>query len=148
MRYDQAGVLLKMTNPSIKDSRKWIKTGIELYNGIPRLSTVASDNWADWSVAPVSKPTEVQHGKHKVSILVQKEQDENGFSWWVYNIDGCEKVPMREICWVAADQMAGGWQLEVSAVVARPSKDTSDFLVARFEDFHVVWAEDEQDVLF
>jgi regulation of enolase protein 1 (concanavalin A-like superfamily) len=121
---------------------KIYQTGIELYNGVDRLSTIATDNWADWSVAPVSKPTEVQHGKRKVSILVQKEQDENGSSWWVYNIDGWERVPMREICWVAADQMAGGWQLEVSATVGRPSKDTSDFLEAHFEDFPGGWADD------
>lgn len=141
IRYDQAGLLLKLTNPSIPNSRKWIKTGIEFYNDIPRLSIVTSDNWADWSVAPVSRPKEVQHGQRRVNILVQKEHDENGFSWWVYNIEGCEKIPMREICWVAADQMADGWQLEVSAVVARPSKGTDEELEAKFEQFNVVWSD-------
>ncbi|OPH56861.1 hypothetical protein BC351_25925 [Paenibacillus ferrarius] len=45
--YDQAGILL------YHSSGQWIKTGIEINDGIPQLSVVVTDGYSDWSLAPV-----------------------------------------------------------------------------------------------
>ncbi|KAM3499602.1 hypothetical protein MY10362_007150 [Beauveria mimosiformis] len=136
-RYDQAGLLLRLTHPS--HPRKWVKTGIELYEGLPRLSTVSCDGWADWSVGPAPCAEDVATGDRSVTVQVRSEGDENGRSWWVYHIDGETSTPLREICWVADGQYAD-WTLDVAALVARPAKDGEDDLEAHFEDFTVEWA--------
>ena len=136
-RYDQAGLLFRLTHPS--RPRKWVKTGIELYEGLPRLSTVSCDAWADWSVGAVARAEEVATGDRSVTVQVRSEGDENGRSWWVYHVDGETRTPLREICWVADGQYAD-WNLEVAALVARPAKDGKDQLEAKFDDFTVDWA--------
>lgn len=137
-RYDQAGLLFRLTHPS--HPRKWVKTGIELYESQPRLSTVSCDSWADWSVGPVGdgEAEDIAVGKKSVTVEVRSEGDENGRSWWVYYVDGETKTPLREICWVADGQYAA-WNLEVAALVARPAKEGGE-LEAKFEDFTVEWA--------
>jgi uncharacterized protein len=44
-QYDQAGVMLRA------DERTWLKTGIEFFEGRPRLSTVLTLGMSSWSVA-------------------------------------------------------------------------------------------------
>ncbi|OAA53546.1 hypothetical protein ISF_08707 [Cordyceps fumosorosea ARSEF 2679] len=144
-QYDQAGLLFRLTPPTAADqqqpARKWVKTGVELYEGLPRLSTVSCDTWADWSVGPVdsSSAAEVAAGKRSVTVRVRAEGDANGRSWWVYHIDGETETPLREICWIA-DARYAGWTLEVAALVARPAKGGEGELEAKFEDFTVEWA--------
>ena len=43
--YDQAGLLLRL------DERRWLKCGVELTDGAPFLSVVATDGRSDWSIA-------------------------------------------------------------------------------------------------
>lgn len=137
-RYDQAGLLFRLTPPSASQAQgKWIKTGIELYQGLPRLSTVACDSWADWSVGPVAGAEEIAVGQKSVSVLVRSEGDENGQSWWVYHVDGETETPLREICWIGAPH--DGWTVEVAALVARPAKEGGQ-LEAQFDGFEVEWA--------
>ncbi|MBD3919352.1 DUF1349 domain-containing protein [Paenibacillus sp. PR3] len=45
--YDQAGLLL------YHGPGQWIKTGIEINDGIPQLATVVTDGYSDWSLAAV-----------------------------------------------------------------------------------------------
>lgn len=45
--YDQAGILL------YQGQGQWIKTGVEINDGIPQLSVVATDGYSDWSIAAV-----------------------------------------------------------------------------------------------
>ncbi|KAG6007684.1 hypothetical protein E4U21_005644 [Claviceps maximensis] len=134
-QFDQAGILFTYT----KDShRKWIKTGVELFNDAPRLSTVCTDNWSDWSVADAPDAHAIRTGCKPVTITVERMDDELGLSLWVYHVDGSEKTPLREITWPFGT--AGeGWELEVSAAIARPYKDTQDKLEAKFESFDVQW---------
>ncbi|KAH8675093.1 hypothetical protein BGZ61DRAFT_536379 [Ilyonectria robusta] len=140
-QYDQAGMLLTITNPADPAApRKWIKAGIEYYNGIPRLSVVCCDSWADWSVAQVtSGADEIIAGTKSVTINVVREDDEHGSSWWVYHVDGDKKTPLREICWVLGDNGGEGLDVKVSALVARPGKVATDELEANFSDFDVEW---------
>ncbi|EHK24257.1 uncharacterized protein TRIVIDRAFT_31329 [Trichoderma virens Gv29-8] len=136
-QFDQAGIVLVFTKPSLP--RKWIKAGVELFNGQPRLSTVCCDNWADWSVANANSAEEIQAGRKAVTILVERLDAHDGSCLWVYRVDGEEKIPMREICWPYGDNGGQGWELEIGALVARPTKDTTDDLEAKFQDFQVKW---------
>lgn len=45
--YDQAGLLL------YHGPGQWIKTGIEINDGIPQLAAVVTDSYSDWSLAAV-----------------------------------------------------------------------------------------------
>jgi len=45
--YDQAGILL------YHGPGQWIKTGIEINDGIPQLAVVVTDEYSDWSLAAV-----------------------------------------------------------------------------------------------
>ncbi|KAM6480421.1 hypothetical protein HDV62DRAFT_366331 [Trichoderma sp. SZMC 28011] len=138
-QFDQAGILLIFTKPSTPTPRKWIKAGVEHFNGQPRLSTVCCDNWADWSVADASSAAEIQAGRKSVTILVERLDAHDGSCLWVYRVDGEEKVPMREINWPFGDNGGQGWELEIGALIARPAKDTTDSLEAKFQDFQVKW---------
>jgi uncharacterized protein len=44
-QYDQAGLMLRA------DERTWLKTGVEFFEGRPRLSTVLTLGWSSWMVA-------------------------------------------------------------------------------------------------
>ncbi|TFB04957.1 Uncharacterized protein CCMA1212_003201 [Trichoderma ghanense] len=138
-QFDQAGILLLFTHPSSSSPRKWIKAGIEHFNSSPRLSTVCCDNYADWSVADVSSAPDIQAGRRAVTILVERLDAHDGSCLWVYRVDGEDKTPMREICWPYGENGGEGWELEVGALVARPSKDAEDELEVRFEGIEVKW---------
>lgn len=45
--YDQAGVMVRI------DNENWIKTGIELVEGVQQASAVVTRNFSDWSVIPL-----------------------------------------------------------------------------------------------
>ncbi|KAG5958819.1 hypothetical protein E4U58_005240 [Claviceps cyperi] len=134
-QFDQAGILFTYTNGS---DRKWIKSGVELFNDAPRLSTVCTDNYSDWSVSDPSEGDAIRTGCKPVTITVERMDDELGISLWVYHVDGSYRTPLREITWpygTAGD----GWELEVSAAIARPYMNTQDKLEATFQHFDVKW---------
>jgi hypothetical protein len=149
-RYDQAGLLLvprpASSSPPTSSSPapdKWVKTGIEYYQDQPQLSTVGCDRWADWSIGPLSKPVDPARG---VTLEAVREADENGKSVWVYQLvvdpatgEVRERVPLREICWILADEDDGEWVLDVTPLVARPEKKATAPLCAEFKEFAVVW---------
>ncbi|KAK3323845.1 hypothetical protein B0T19DRAFT_214696 [Cercophora scortea] len=153
-QYDQAGLLLSfrpLHSPNtITSPTKWIKTGIEFYNGQPQLSTVACDRWADWSVSPLATVDAAEPSKTETSwttILIEKEvnfneTNERGSSLWVYHVlEGGEKVALREICWVYGDDNDGvEWELEVLAMAARPAKNATTGLEVQVRDMEVKWA--------
>ncbi|KAK0743673.1 hypothetical protein B0T18DRAFT_415674 [Schizothecium vesticola] len=134
-QYDQAGLLLAFhppspSNPKSPSPARWIKTGVEFYNGCPMLSTVSCDRWADWSVTPLPLAQGKGDGEVWTTVSVEKQNlDGHGWSLWVFQIleDG-GKVPLREICWV-------------SAMAARPEKEVEDGegLVVRVRGMDVVW---------
>jgi regulation of enolase protein 1 (concanavalin A-like superfamily) len=144
-QYDQAGLLFSLRKntapPSAEKSPpKWIKTGVEFYNGKPMLSTVACDTWADWSVSAPNSGTGSPGTKTWTTILVQKEGDEHGMSLWVYEVlETGEKIPLREICWVLG-HAPEEWDLEVLALAARPAKDAKGSLEVEIKDMVVEWA--------
>ncbi|PSS05223.1 hypothetical protein BD289DRAFT_478121 [Coniella lustricola] len=174
-QYDQAGLLLSLrshqpsssysASSSSSSPPKWIKTGVENYNGTPRAATVACDAWADWSLAPVTLPPgSNQNGEEEaqgnwVTVAIERDNDELGQSLWVYQVvpgaspatgtgDKEEiKIPLREICWPfgheagqAEEQTENSkWHVQVQAYACRPSKNGNEELEARFRDFEVRW---------
>jgi regulation of enolase protein 1 (concanavalin A-like superfamily) len=46
--YDQAGLMLRI------DEAHWIKTGIEYVHGVQYVSAVVTNDFSDWSVAPLA----------------------------------------------------------------------------------------------
>ncbi|KAK1755466.1 hypothetical protein QBC47DRAFT_380486 [Echria macrotheca] len=145
-QYDQAGLLLTFhssssSSPTSSSSssppEKWIKTGIEYYNKTPMLSTVSCDRWADWSVTPLPPSS-----SSWTTISIEKAGDEHGASLWVYLVDNDtnQKIPLREICWVYGDEDPSRWTLQVSAMAARPEKNTSESLRVEVKDLEVKWA--------
>lgn len=131
---------------------KWIKTGLEFYLGKPHLSTVGCDRFADWSVGPLSlsegERPPADEGVGGVTIEVVREGDEHGRSFWVYRLvldaEGgvVERIPLREICWVLAEEEDGEgeeWVLDVSPLVARPEKSATETLKVAFKSFEVHW---------
>ncbi|MCJ1322648.1 hypothetical protein MMC15_007997 [Xylographa vitiligo] len=96
--FDQGGLCMILPiSPQKDDKSKWIKTGIEFYNGAPNVSTVACDRWADWSLSPLPE------GDTKgVTIGMEREVlDGNATSVLVvYVIEGYQKRHVREISWV------------------------------------------------
>ncbi|KAI7784164.1 hypothetical protein LA080_010477 [Diaporthe eres] len=139
-QYDQAGLVLSLksagaTGPLPGDSPpKWLKTGVEYYNGVPKAATVACDSWADWSLGDVK-------GKEGgwVTVLVENGTDVLGKSFWIYQVVDGEKVPLREVCWVFGHGDPGKWELSVEAYACRPAKDAAE-LVVDFKDLDVQWA--------
>ncbi|KYK56394.1 hypothetical protein DCS_03394 [Drechmeria coniospora] len=154
-QFDQAGILFifhppESTTTEPPAARKWIKAGIEFFDGSPRLSTVCCDAWADWSIAPLPASAcldDVVKGKESVTICVEKENGTTGTSMWVYCVDAknpeapTTKLPMREINWPFGEAASAGWELEVAAAIARPDKAGHDKLEASFSHFDVRWAE-------
>jgi uncharacterized protein len=145
-QYDQAGLLLVLspkTGPTTPESRKWIKTGLEFYQGARQLSTVACDAWADWSVTPV--PTGPTSGEEEsVTVQIEREDSAHGTSLWVFYLpsggEQGKKVPLREVCWVYGHEPEN-WYLTVSAYTARPeAKTTKESLDVSFTDLVVEWS--------
>lgn len=149
--YDQAGLLLALKRASAptkpeEPAEKWIKTGVEYYQDKPQLSTVGCDKWADWSVSAVGDTVDPAKG---LTLEVVREGDEHGKSAWVYRLirdaDGNvqEKIPLREICWIFADENENGgeeWVLDVSPLIARPEKKATTALQVNFMEFSVNWS--------
>lgn len=118
-KYDQGGLIFVL-NSRDGGPRKWIKTGIEFYNGKPHLSTVAKDRWADWSLLPVpSKGL-------GATLEVVREPETN--SLWVYLIEGIQKSPLREVTWVFEEE-ANVQDFWVGVYAARPLSEEGDLVV-------------------
>lgn len=152
LQYDQGGIVISFRpRPAASAAEtsapppKWIKTGVEFYNSAPRVSTVACDAWADWSVGDRS-PDGSQEGadgaKIWTTVAIEKATDHHGPSLWVYRVtaDG-KKEPLREICCVYAggEEETSKWELTVQAFAARPEQEAKSGLEVEFRDFEVDW---------
>ncbi|OHX00167.1 hypothetical protein CSPAE12_01084 [Colletotrichum incanum] len=136
-QYDQGGLILTFDSLSGRE-RRWIKTGLEYYNGTQQISTVSCHSWADWSIVPLTAFEDTK----TITVLVEKVHDDLGLGLWIYYVkqDGT-KEPLREVCWVYGDDDASGtdWNLTVGALAARPAKDAKSDLEVQFKDFDVQW---------
>ena len=130
--YDQGGLCLIF--PQQDKHRKpaqWIKTGIEVYGGIPNVSTVVCDRWADWSLVPLPASA----GGGKVTIEMEREVEDDGqlgSTLVVYLVEGESKRPVREATWVfeGVGKEEKGDQdrpdVWVGVYAAKPTEDKED----------------------
>ncbi|OJJ88126.1 uncharacterized protein ASPGLDRAFT_72219 [Aspergillus glaucus CBS 516.65] len=90
--------------------RKWLKTGIELINGKPHLSTVFKNRSTDRSLFPVPS-----QGR---AATLEIAREPGTSSLWVYHVEG--DSPLREITWAleGEDKAQECW---VGIYAARPS---------------------------
>ncbi|KAK2040164.1 hypothetical protein LZ31DRAFT_530269 [Colletotrichum somersetense] len=152
--YDQSGVLLMphRASEAAAPSSKWVKTGVELYNGRPHLSTVTCDRYADWSLYPLTTAAETaapgaSSAVQSVTIEVFRDGGAGGKNAWVHRLvldqDGNlkKRVPLRKICWIFADEDEGDWVLDVDPLAARPDKTAKDALKVEFSEFKVQWSQ-------
>lgn len=123
--YDQGGLCLILPQSQAWTTsvweKKWIKTGIEVYNGAPHVSTVACDRWADWSLWPLESDT--------VTIEMEREvkAGKPTSTLWVYIVDGEKRRPVREVTWVFDGVDEGkGSDCWVGVYAAKPTKDEDD----------------------
>lgn len=119
-QYDQGGLILVINGAD--GNRKWVKTGIELTHGKPRLSTVVKDRWADWSLLP--NPT-----KGPAATIEMVREPDN--SLWVYLVEGVQKSPIREVSWVF-EETSGIQDCWVGVYAAKPGSDDGGDLVVNF----------------
>ncbi|MBF5030544.1 MULTISPECIES: DUF1349 domain-containing protein [unclassified Micromonospora] len=63
-QFDQAGVLVRV------DDRRWTKAGVEVSDGAPQVGAVVTDEFSDWSVAPVP-----QWSGREVTVRVSRAGD-------------------------------------------------------------------------
>lgn len=125
-QFDQGGLCLIMTS---KDgTTKWMKTGIEMLDGQPRISVVTKDRWADWSLRPLLVPD-------SKSARLHIETHDDG-SLWVYLLgDDGEKHPVREVTWWG--EFESDVEIKVGPAAAKPSKEGGDLIVS-FKGFEIV----------
>ena len=136
--YDQGGLVLVLPPKKSSSQKRWVKCGIEFYDGVPRMSVVAADKWADWSLLPLSGPDEAA-GRMTVEVERQQEKDGRwGSVLKIYLVEGerGSRMPIREITWVFhdLDETEDMW---VGVFAAKPTRDERDELVVTIEKFEV-----------
>jgi regulation of enolase protein 1 (concanavalin A-like superfamily) len=118
-QYDQGGLVMIIHDSS--GDQRWIKTGIEFFNGQPLIGTVATYRWSDWSLTPVIS-------FHSASVTVEIESNEDG-SLWVYLFDDSgNKSPIREVTWWGEiDEQV---KVSVGVYLARVDKEPTNLVVS------------------
>ncbi|KAL8750762.1 MAG: hypothetical protein Q9184_006309 [Pyrenodesmia sp. 2 TL-2023] len=141
-KFDQGGLLLVLpgTKGSDRNQRRWIKTGVEFFDGKPNISTVACDRFADWSLAPL--PDDASE-KVTVEIIREVRDGQKMSTMWVYYINPStgEKRPLREVAWVFEEEsLRDDAECEFGVYAAKPIADESDQekeLEVTFEDLKI-----------
>jgi regulation of enolase protein 1 (concanavalin A-like superfamily) len=117
--YDQGGLCMIIEMPGGEQQTKWVKTGVEMLHGKPRVSVVCTDVWSDWGLHPV-----VAADKVSATVELVVEHDH----LWVYlHEDDGERHPVREITWWNALPKDATCKIGVSA--ARPASDGGELIV-------------------
>lgn len=117
--------------------KRWVKTGIEFYQEKPCMSVVGADEWADWSLLPLSAADETAG---KMTVEMERDVEKDGSYGSVLRIllvgAGGVKFPIREITWAFhdCDESEEMW---VGVFAAKPTKDENKELVVTFEGFEV-----------
>lgn len=137
-QYDQAGLLLHLTKPGVPENKtKWLKTGIEWYNGKPYISTVSCDSWSDWSIVPVPGYTSTDE-RPSATVEVQRLQKDQNTVWvyWIVrDAEGkeVERRPLRELTWMFAE--VEGWAIGIGGYTCRPTTEGGEGLLeAEFKE--------------
>ena len=134
--------------------RRWIKTGVEFFNGAAHVSAVACDRWADWSLhdPPLTNgkvTMEIEREVRIDNINAQKKGERKKTSTlWIYVVEDQggskeKRRAVREVSWVFEDALkeregkegvddgkgpVGTQEREcwVGVYAAKPNKDEGD----------------------
>jgi len=101
-QFDQGGILLHW--PSSQTNR-WVKAGIEFFEGEPELGVVGTDRYSDWSLAPMPE------GKAQTKCRMEAARD--GTTLWVHVVAAGKRRALREVKWAFLDEGAGGEEMRV-----------------------------------
>ncbi|KAK4570460.1 hypothetical protein LTR86_002540 [Recurvomyces mirabilis] len=124
-QFDQGGLLLSFPNSSSSEPDKgcrWIKAGIEFFEGKPALGVVGTDRFSDWSLAPM--PGAGQDDQRTARF----EAVRDGTTLWVYVVVGGERQALREVKWAFLDEGedGDGVEMKVGVYAAKPTPDAGD----------------------
>lgn len=113
-KFDQGGLLFLWPAASGQQSEsKWLKTGIEFFEGKAALSVVGCDRFSDWSLSPIP-----EEGWREATIRVERE----GTTLWVYALHRGEKRALREIKWAWMEGREADAELLVGVCAAKPAE--------------------------
>ena len=115
-QFDQGGLLITWPAADRKH-RKWMKTGIEYFNGKPALSVVGCDRFSDWSLCPLPMV-----GMTHATI----EAERVGQTLWVYFVFNGEKRALREIKWAFLEDRETEADMWVGTYAAKPTAEADD----------------------
>jgi regulation of enolase protein 1 (concanavalin A-like superfamily) len=140
--YDQGGLVLVVdpVPPHRLTPERWVKAGIEFYEGKPCVSVVFADKWADWSLSPVPAGAvgEAAHGT-KLEVKMERVHEEDSKSLLRISVKGPEGkwTPIREVTWF----FEGEKEDEVAwcgVYTAKPTVGDDKELNVQFEGLEVV----------
>jgi regulation of enolase protein 1 (concanavalin A-like superfamily) len=135
--FDQGGLVIVLPPRGGGTQNRWVKAGVEFYEGKPSMSVVAADLWADWSLLPISEDSQRQE---EVTVEFEREQEEDGTYGTVlkaYFVEkGGRKIIIREVTWAFHEQNEED-NLWVGVYGARPTKDERGLLVVKLTDFRI-----------
>lgn len=145
--YDQGGLVLILPaedgkEGKIEETAKWVKTGVEFVEGKAWVSTVACDNWADWSLSSAGITPSSSDDKIK-TVTLEMERHEVEGTLWIYVLDKGGRVPLRECTWILSSQGHGGGQERkawVGVYAATPiveGRGAEDGLEVEFRDWQL-----------
>ncbi|OMP88870.1 hypothetical protein BK809_0005591 [Diplodia seriata] len=136
---------------------RWLKAGIEMFEGEPWLSVVGCDRWSDVSMVPLSWGSRGGGGSERkeeeerptARVEVERAKEDALRVYWVVpvaadGVGGEKRVLIREANWFFAPEGGEeeGWDVSVAAYAARPlrnEKDVDEVLDVDFERFEVEW---------
>ena len=113
-QYDQGGLMIVF--PQESQPSKWMKTGIEYFNGKPSLSVVGCDRFSDWSLSPMPS------GGNKATF----EAVRDGETLWIYSVNGDDRWPLREIKWAFIEDRVSDAEMWIGVCAAKPTSDKDD----------------------
>ncbi|KAK0938550.1 hypothetical protein LTR29_009864 [Friedmanniomyces endolithicus] len=119
-QFDQGGLLIAFpSSPSSSGNGhgqnwRWIKAGIEMFDGKPALGVVGTDRFSDWSLAPMPGP-DPDHQRE-----AEFEAVRDGTSLWVYVVVDGERRALREVKWAF---LGGEEEVRVGVYAAKPTPD-------------------------
>ena len=77
-QFDQAGIIVQI------DSERWMKTGIEYVDGVPRMGAVVTNNYSDWSTQPWKGETsrfKIRVSRIRHSLVAEYLDDDNQWNF-------------------------------------------------------------------
>lgn len=130
-QFDQGGLAIVFPSPS-DGLNRWIKSGIEFYEGRPALSTVTCDGFSDWSLCPLPS------GVGTVTVEAIREDRK-----LVINvIEAGQRRPLREVMWAFLEEReAEDAEMWIGVYGAKPTAEKDDAargIEVTYEDLVVV----------